>query len=56
MVIAIFEYVAMLEEIERFKLYDFSNFIKIVKEKVDKKEVIDKKYKILYDFIKCYNY
>lgn len=56
MVIAIFEYVAMLEEIERFKLYDFSNFIKIVKEKVDKKEVIDKKYKILYDFVKCYNY
>lgn len=55
-IVAIFEYVAMLEGIERFKLYNFSKFVYLVKQKVEKKENVDKKYKILYDFIKCYKY
>lgn len=56
MIIAIFEYVAMLEGIERFKLYEFSKFVKMIKEKVEKNDNVDKKYKVLYDFVKCYKY
>lgn len=56
MIIAIFEYVAMFEGIERFKLYEFSKFVKMIKEKVEKNDNVDKKYKVLYDFIKYYKY
>lgn len=56
MIIAIFEYVAMLEGIERFKLYEFSKFVKMIKEKVEKNDNVDKKYKVIYDFIKYYKY
>ncbi|MDO4283254.1 MAG: patatin-like phospholipase family protein [Clostridia bacterium] len=55
-VIAIFEHVAILEGIERYKLYDFSTFVKMVKEKVNSNHDVKRKDKILYDFIKYYHY
>lgn len=55
-VVAIFEHVALLEGIERYKLYDFSEFVKIVKEKATNNKNVNKKDKIFYDFINCYNY
>ena len=56
MVIAIFEYVAMIEGIERYKLYDFSEMVKLVKEKIEKSDNITRNNKILYSFVKYYNY
>lgn len=56
MVIAIFEHVAMIEGIERYKLYDFSEMVKLVKEKIEKSDNITRNNKILYSFVKYYNY
>lgn len=55
-IVAIFEHVALLEGIERYKLYDFSEFVKLVKEKASKNKDVSKKGKVLYDFINHYNY
>ncbi len=51
MVIAIFEEVALNEGINRYKLYDFSEFVRLVKEKAEKSLKESKKNKALYDFV-----
>lgn len=51
MVVAIFEYVAGLEKIDRYRIYEFSDFVKVVKEKALQNENIFKKHRLLYEFV-----
>lgn len=55
-VIALVEHVALEEGIERYKLYSFSNMIKLVKEKIEEKKERNKKNQLIYDFLRYFPY
>lgn len=50
-IILLLEYVAELENIERFKVYEFEEFVNILKAKIKKSKNINKNNKALYKFI-----
>ena len=52
-IILILEYVAQLEEIDRFKIYTFEEFIKIIKERAKKSNNINENNEAIYKFIEA---